>query len=358
MNKTVSIIPIYKSWKNNFIFDSNNTRDDIFDVFVYLKKYFEEKNIEINTIDLNNKSDYYIFYRLDLLLIIKLFISGQLNNSIYIQLEPPVVMDLHSEEKIRKFSNIFKFILTWNDDLIEGGNFKKLYPPIPHCKPHIEIPFTDKKMLVNISGYKKSNFKNELYSERIKAIKYFEEKLPNDFDLFGYGWNNEKFKSYKGSIDNKYSTLKMYKFSICYENISGMNGLISEKIFDCFNVGVIPIFWGAENIENYIPENCYIDRRKFKDYDELLNFLNQIGEKEYSNYTKSIRNYLDSYDFKKFLPLNHAITIYDSLITNNDKINTHVRIKAIIYLVKYKFIDLYKRIVNKVTRILRMKWLY
>lgn len=44
-----------------------------------------------------------------------------------------------------------------------------------------KINFHDKKYITTIVGYKKSN---ELYSKRIEAIQYFQNK----YDSFGVGW--------------------------------------------------------------------------------------------------------------------------------------------------------------------------
>ncbi len=41
-------------------------------------------------------------------------------------------------------------------------------------------------------------------------------------------------------------------------------GYITEKIWDSFKARSIPIYWGASNIEEYIPINTFIDFRKFE----------------------------------------------------------------------------------------------
>jgi hypothetical protein len=42
-------------------------------------------------------------------------------------------------------------------------------------------------------------------------------------------------------VDSKKNTLEKYKFSICYENARDIPGYITEKIFDCFFAGCVPI---------------------------------------------------------------------------------------------------------------------
>jgi hypothetical protein len=63
--------------------------------------------------------------------------------------------------------------------------------------------------------------------------------------------------------------LEKYKFSICYENARDTPGYITEKIFDCFFAGCVPIYWGANNITDHIPKECFIDKRDFEDYKVL-----------------------------------------------------------------------------------------
>ncbi|MBA7551029.1 hypothetical protein ES705_43562 [subsurface metagenome] len=106
-----------------------------------------------------------------------------------------------------------------------------------------------------IAGHKFNSHPLELYSERVKAIRWFEENHPEDFDLYGIGWDKYCFKgmlsrlnrfntlrklfklkypSYKGPIKSKREIYKKYKFAICYENARDISGYMTEKIFDCF----------------------------------------------------------------------------------------------------------------------------
>ena len=152
--------------------------------------------------------------------------------------------------------------------------------------------FGDKKLCALISGNKKVSHKLELYSEREKTIRWFENNALDDFDLYGIGWDKYTsenryirflvlkvaklsklltpyFPSYKGMVESKLETLSKYKFAICYENAQMIPGYITEKIFDCFFAGCVPVYWGAPNITEHIPQNCFIDRRKFKSHEEL-----------------------------------------------------------------------------------------
>ena len=75
---------------------------------------------------------------------------------------------------------------------------------------------------------------------------------------------------------------------------------ITEKIFDVFAAGCVPIYWGPDNIEEYIPEGCFIDYRKFKSDEEMLEFITSMQEDEYNQYIKNIRRFLKSEKAKLF----------------------------------------------------------
>ena len=58
------------------------------------------------------------------------------------------------------------------------------------------------KLCCMIAGNKVKSGKNELYSERKKAIRWFEKNFPKEFDLFGMGWD-EYPVDLSGSIVSK-----------------------------------------------------------------------------------------------------------------------------------------------------------
>lgn len=163
--------------------------------------------------------------------------------------------------------------------------------------------------------------KEELYSLRRSAICYFSQF--EDFKLYGRGWDkklfgisNYEFKSalsvYKGPVEDKISTLSNFKFSICFENAT-FGGYITEKIFDCFFAGCIPIYYGAIDINQFIPKHCFIDFRDFNGFAELNVFLREINENQFKEYQDSIQDFLDSDKFLIFSESYYANKIFDNL---------------------------------------------
>jgi hypothetical protein len=153
-----------------------------------------------------------------------------------------------------------------------------------------------------------SKHPKEIYSEREKTIRFFENK-EGEFDLYGKWWEKRKYKNWRGTVPDKLATLKNYQFCICYENTRDVKGYVTEKIFDCFATGTVPVYWGAENIEEYVPSDCFIDRRKFKDNEEMYRFLKSVTKEEYQSYVERARLYLLS-DQAKLFTQKHLVEIF------------------------------------------------
>lgn len=201
-----------------------------------------------------------------------------------------------------KTLSLFGKVLTWDDDLVQKNPKKFFKYQYPDLKPMIAqlVPFAKKKLLTQISGNKTSDHPNELYSERRKAILYFEQKKGSDFEFYGTGWEVAGLKNYRGAPANKIEVLKNYRFAICYENIKNIKGYITEKILDCFAAGCVPVYWGASNITQYIPKNCFIAREDFPSFDALVAHLKNMKEAEYNRYIANIQGFLQTSQAKKF----------------------------------------------------------
>jgi hypothetical protein len=117
-------------------------------------------------------------------------------------------------------------------------------------------------------------------------------------------------KAYRGVAESKSGTIGSYKFALCFEN-SILKGWITEKIFDCFFAGTVPIYWGEPEIEKHIPEGCYIDMRKFSGYQELRKFLHALTEHDIKRYKENARTFLRSSAFYPFSKAAFADLIAD-----------------------------------------------
>jgi len=168
--------------------------------------------------------------------------------------EPPTVLPHLYDPYLHE---VFDRVLTWHDKLVESqGHIKFNYTV--NIGVHPDLPkFHERKFLCTMIGNKKSAHPDELYTTRRNAIDFYEQHPQYEFHLYGYGWEKEKLKCYRGAPEGKTAAIKQYKFSLCYENFRNDAGYITEKIFDCFYAGTVPIYLGAENVTDYIPENCF-----------------------------------------------------------------------------------------------------
>lgn len=236
------------------------------------------------------------------------------------------IPEQHTEKVWKHYGTIF----TVRDDLVDNKRFFKVR--FPQGQKFIsELPgFTDRLFLTLINANKYSYEPNDLYSLRRSAIRFFDNY--NGFDLYGHGWNDKKrvwslpyikralygrkigtwitdiidaqkpFVSNRGSVDDKYLILTKYKFCICFENESNVPGYITEKIFDCFFTGSVPIYYGASNITQYVPKGCFIDFTKFKNFEELADALLSMKKREWESYHFAGQRYLRTEQFKQWRP--------------------------------------------------------
>jgi hypothetical protein len=79
-----------------------------------------------------------------------------------------------------------------------------------------------------------------------------------------------------------------------------LEGWITEKIFDCFYAGTVPIYLGAPDVEHWIPPECFIDMRRFEGYDDLREYLLALTDGEIEAYRVAARDFLRSEQFRPF----------------------------------------------------------
>lgn len=159
----------------------------------------------------------------------------------------------------------------------------------------------------------------EIYSERLKIIRYFSST--GNFDLFGYGWdkgaaddelNQGLKKCYKGSVASKAETIRNYKFAICFENAI-FPGYVTEKIFDALVAGVVPIYYGAPDIADYVNSGAFIDYTKYDSPERMYEYIEKMTKAEYEAILEEGKRYLATEKFKEFTQEKFAEKIIDML---------------------------------------------
>lgn len=324
--KVVSYYPYVGSKLNDEVFKNKNSWE------YHLKELLDKENIDIHTHDLVpiEEADYVLvfdnlFYQ-NIDIMWDIYNNKKCENSVYINYEPVTGhAKNHDEVGMKKLSKIFNRIVTFDDDLVDDkkyikGNIANFFSKEQPYKND----FNERKFLTMITNntssdsvihllnkynhtnyYSKNNIKEDshsIYSEREKAADFFRRKCKKDFDLYGELWSSKFNSVLKGIVEreDKINVLSKYKFVISYDSYTNQNGYISEKIFDCFMAKTVPVYLGADNVCDYIPKDCFINKKDFNTYDELYEFLRSIDEATYEKYIRNIEKFLQSNNYKKY----------------------------------------------------------
>jgi hypothetical protein len=257
--------------------------------------------------------------------------------------ENPYICPLNKNEH---YLSSFDGVFTWNTNLLHLPNTHHIFIP-----NQIEVKDTPSfanrpifSCIINANKAFPNKVPHDLYKERIQVIRWYEKNAPQYFSLYGLGWNKPEpaftftkkmtrrikrlatqvfgyraFPSYVGEVVDKGSVYQMTKFGYCYENVANLPDYISEKIFDCFFNGCVPIYWGSNTIEKHIPSNCYIDRRNFKNTEETHQFLLSIDEAHYQQYQENIKKLLASSKAMEFDTTSYVSIIINKVLSDLQK---------------------------------------
>lgn len=302
--------------EGDILFTGHNTKigDDLLRPFYELRQYAAKKGIMVASVGTLFPAD------ADAVVFIDMpdakhpvFVEAKkLGKKLFLMVveSPLICPENYDPERLVPFEKVF----TYNDSAVDGQKFFKLNYAFDLPREIDSAPFC-RKLCVMIAGNKKQRHGEELYSERLRVIRWFEKNHPDDFDLYGFGWGKSapgtlKFRhylnpfrtfkilfkrpvaSYKGTVSRKRPVLAQYKFSFCYENMRNIPGYITEKIFDSFFAGTVPIYLGSDTVKNHIPSACFIDKRDFKTYGDLYDHLKGMNDAAYGEHMTAIRNFL------------------------------------------------------------------
>lgn len=318
----------------NIIFDTANqaNRDDCFAPYALLRQKLYAAGIQIDTPDIARDNR----------------LAFEIHQDVQHKTMATINYLLMLESKYVKKENNdpgewqkYRKIFTWNKSLVDGNRFVYLNLPNPIHVHSVDGFLTRDRFCCLISGNKAllTRDENSLYPERVSAIRWFESHAPQDFDLYGVDWDIpevhsgivgkferrfwrmvsrfatlQPFPSYRGRVENKRSALAKTRFAICYENVRDLPGYITEKIFDCFFAGCVPVYWGANNVTDHVPAGCFIDRRNFSDTEEVYKFLKNITEQDFRGYQQRIVDFLQSEAAYAFSSECFAETIVNTIV--------------------------------------------
>ncbi len=306
--------------------------------FVALKKELAKLDIDIATQDIHPVADSKYVFCLDypdhFLNIIKS--EGQLFALIIS--EPEIYTPASWNPEYHK---LFDKVFTYNNQFGFNDKYRRyffsidleFYRSLNDVKP---TPFGERKLcslVANAVLAMPPIHTDSLLYERYKVLQWFGKNKPTDFDFYSSVGKEKdyyfmmrggsilkrvlpaflfkKFVAYRQkNIINVYrgffppldkvKEVSKYKFYLCYENIKDVYGYITEKIFECFYAKCIPIYWGASNVQELIPADCYINARQFKSVEEMYSYMKNMKEDEFNGYISRIESFLNSVALNKF----------------------------------------------------------
>jgi hypothetical protein len=259
--------------------------------------------------------------------------------SAFFALECPIV-EPRLYESLPELAPHFRRILSWSD-----APSLERFTGTPIVVEHFSWPQSfdrvhdglwdnrDRKFLVMINSNKLPRlYWQELYTQRLAAVAFFHQF--GEIDLYGPNWGrmpnrvgrtwvpttafriqqqlwkvkqrirpNPLYRAaaqaHRGRTRSKARTLGSYRFAICFENMV-LKGWMTEKIFDCFYAGTVPVYWGAPDVLDWVPADCFIDMRQFSGFAELRDHLHSLTTADVDNYREAARAYVASPRFDPF----------------------------------------------------------
>ena len=296
--------------------------DDNEEYLFFLNNFLKKKFLYIQDINISNIDKFDTIIFVDIIdpekILAKLKISC--NYKILIMRECNVIMPkLWRKETINQYDYVFTYNTKYFKKIKTQSKIIEYLMP---RKLDLDNSFYRKKRPFDYCMFASNKFSyhaDELYSERVRVINFFNDnKIPN-FHLYGPDWNRfiikypilsfisrklitiKKYLSiYKGIATNKIKIASKYKFCFCYENRKNFNGHVSEKIFDAMRAGCVPIYWGPKDIDKYLDKSTYIDASKFKSINDIYCYTQSLNKNDIDRLKKNIRNFLIHKAKKKF----------------------------------------------------------
>jgi len=310
-------------------------------LFTDLRKMLAQQGIDLATQDLHPAAESDLIIALDQtveLQQLKLRPSAK----VYLLLNEPATY--YPENWQKENHGVFNRIFTYDYTLADQERYVHHYFAIdledtPAARPVSEAEFNQRKLCVLMAGMfqptKPVAGSTSLLYTRYQTVKWFAQHHPEDFSLYSRGIEPRLLQSFRGlgllqrvlpapllkqvtdtvvtrrkSIFDRVSrgpvppnakidTFRNYRFAVCYEN-TALAGYISEKIFDCFAAGCVPIYLGEPEISRFIPKECFIDRREFSTDEELYSFIKAMPYAQYRKYVEAVLAFSQGVEHDKF----------------------------------------------------------
>lgn len=221
--------------------------------------------------------------------------------------------------------------------------------PGKNCRcAHVECPYPY-NFLANPVAYKEWDRRDALVwvvrnnwfygndsmsQNRIRDFDYIRRHVSGKSHIYGGGWENKKSrlvgpskyfgkiqafnniriynrisKSWVGPIENKKEIISNYKFCFSYENTDNYPGYITEKVFDAWMSGCVPIYRGEHSFEEKYSDILISPRILGKK--KCMEMIRGLDANEARKITNKFNNFLDKGEFNDFSHLTFQNKVLD-----------------------------------------------
>lgn len=306
---------IYRDYVKNSLFmaGAGENNGEFYLPYAKLRERFLTLGIELNTPDINEGRE----------VTFELHINCRRQNPgarAYVYLyENPLIRPLNrNRDALARYVKWF----TWDGELLDDSRAIKLFYPNrlengpkngPRERPLFCVLVASNKALA-------VHDLRDQYQARVSIIDWYEQNAPESFHLYGRGWNQpaalsgrwgrirnqfrkfiarfisakSPYITWRGPVDDKIELLTRTRFCIAHENCRDLPGYVTEKLFDCFRAGCVPVYIGPKEIADLVPPDCFVDGRNYSSPGLLHAYLSSVSDEEYFRYQQAISNFISS----------------------------------------------------------------
>lgn len=166
---------------------------------------------------------------------------------------------------------LWQFYVDWfGNSYVEGRNPAFLVPRDLLTKPR--MPEKKEKFCCVLTN-------NDLGLRKVIYPRAFQYWMSKGFEVESRGNFLRTHPSIGGDEMTKQKYIKEFKFNLCFDN-SDYPGWITEKVIHPLIEGVIPIYWGCEDVGEEFNTNAFVHAREFENDIQLYDRVIEIANNE------------------------------------------------------------------------------
>lgn len=117
-----------------------------------------------------------------------------------------------------------------------------------------------------------------------------------------------------GAVQAKMKFLNDYKFNLCFEN-SSYAGYATEKLYEAYMFGTVPIYWGSTTIETDFNPKAFLNWHDYQDDDAFMQAIIDVDTKPelyeemylqplFNSWKEPYNKYMDMNRFRRWFSKN------------------------------------------------------